>query len=301
MKISRHSAGKIATEFKMTLEWMSSLGIKTTAARVQAYEIAINEWAALPPSTDQNARHVLSPAAQRAIFESDQFIDVYRTFHNIPSDDLSGIIDKLTKAVNGPVDVVDETDTSNEARNFLFEAVVAAKFHCSNHGRRAILDAAGDTGLTYLSRRIFVECKRLRSFKKLERRLRDACNQLTDALNGDNTRGHGGLVAVEVSNILAADDEVLHDTSLCRRSVEYMDQFIVENSKVWQHIYLEKDHRIFGAIFRLSRFVQSEYDGLWVIATEWAINPRHLLGASESLYLKRLAKSLERVTQNRIV
>lgn len=282
----------------MTIEWMSSLRINTMTERLRAYQIAIDKWAALPPSTNHVDRHALSPTDKIAIFESAQFIDVYRTFLDIPSENLAGIVDKLIKAVNGPVDVADETDTTSEARNYLFEAVVAAKFHCPNHGLCAMLDAAGDTGLTYLSRRIFVECKRVRSTKQLSKLVRKACNQLADALNGDKIGGYGGLVAVEISNILTANDKALNKTHLRRHSAEYMDQFIKENSRVWQNIYPEKDSRIFGAIFRLSRFVQSEDDGLWVIATEWAINPRHQLGLSETLYLKRLAKALHRVTQD---
>lgn len=291
-EIIRFDSSRIAVEFDKTLDWMSSLGIETNSGRVRAYQEAISSWAALPSAQDAFAAHALSPANQSAILESNMFIDVHRAFHQTSPTELSGIVDKLKKSVRGTADIADETDNSSIARNFLFEAVVAAKFHCPNQGVHTFLDAPSDTGLTYLSRRIFVECKRIRSASGVENNVRKACNQLAKALNADYALRHGGLVAVDISSIISVDDNLNDETLLTRHTALRMDQFIDSSSVDWQKIYPEKDSRIFGALFRFSKLIQSEVDGLWVIATEWAINPRQNLGWSETRYMKRLARAL---------
>jgi hypothetical protein len=292
-EIHRFSARRVKSEFDETLRWMTSLGIKTNSGRLRAYEKAISIWATLPSAQNSFGAHKLSRADQSAILASDKFIDVYRAFHQTSLEDLGGIVDKLKKSIGGPADVADETDKSSHARNFLFEAVVAAKFHCPNQGIHVFLDAPSDTGLTYLSRRIFVECKRLGSLRRIESNVRKACDQLAIALDADCTSRHGGLVAVDISNIISMDEKVADETLLTRHTAKRMDQFIESSSADWQKVYSEKDPRIFGAIFRLSRFVQSETDGLWVISTEWAVNPRQNLGWSETRYMQRLARALQ--------
>lgn len=291
-EIIRFGSSRIAVEFSETLDWMSSLGIETNSGRVRAYQEAISSWAALPSAQDAFTAHALSRANQSAILESNMFIDVHRAFHQASPTELSGIVDKLKKSVGGTADIADETDKSSSARNFLFEAVVAAKFHCPNQGVHTFLDAPSDTGLTYLSRRIFVECKRLRSASGVENNVRKACNQLANALNADNTLRHGGLVAVDISSIISVDEKLTDETLLNHYTALRMDQFIDSSSVDWQKVYPEKDSRIFGALFRFSRLIQSEVDGLWVIATEWAVNPRQNLGWSETRYMQRLARAL---------
>lgn len=80
-----------------------------------------------------------------------------------------------------------------------------------------------------------------------------------------------------------------------------MDRFIESSSFDWQKVYPEKDRRILGALFRFSRLIQSELDGLWVIATEWGVNPRFNLGWSEVQYMKRLTRAVHSGANDRNV
>lgn len=299
--VTRIGSNRIKAEFDVALRWMSSLGIKTDSGRLFEYKNVVTSWAALPPSQDMFAAHVLTPAMRSAILESNMFVDVYRAFHDVSPSELSGIIDKLKKAIGGPVDVADETTNSSHARNFLFEAVVAAKFHCPNQGIHTLLSAPGDTALTYLSRRVFVECKRIRSASRIEDNVRKACNQLADALNSDNTPRRGGLVALELSSIIPANEKSADEALLTRHMANQMDRFIESSSFDWQKVYPEKDRRILGALFRFSRLIQSELDGLWVIATEWGVNPRFNLGWSEVQYMKRLTRAVHSGANDRNV
>ncbi|RUT67512.1 hypothetical protein D0817_26055, partial [Flavobacterium cupreum] len=79
----------------------------------------------------------------------------------MPPNQLASVIEKLRKGVNGPINAADETSESTAARNFLFEATVAAKAHRPDRGVEAILDAESDTGILINGKRIWVECKRV--------------------------------------------------------------------------------------------------------------------------------------------
>ena len=297
--ILRIGSNRIQAEFDATLEWMSSLGVKTSSGRLQEYKNVIASWASMPPPRDVFAAHELTPPMRNAILESSMFVDVYRSFRDVSANELSGIVDKLKKAVDGPADLADETANSSRARNFLFEAVVAAKLHCPNQGVHTFLSAPGDTALTYLSRRIFVECKRIRAASGIENNVRKACNQLAGALNEDNTSRGGGLVALELSSIISSDESAADEARLSRHMTSKMDKFIESSSADWQKVYPGKDNRILGTLLRFSRLIRSESDGLWVIATEWGVNPRLLLGWSEVRYMQRLNRALQSGSHDR--
>jgi len=298
-EVYRFSAQRVAAEFDEALKWMSSLGIRTNSGRIFEYAKVLSNWAVLPEANDTFAAHALSPAMRSAVLDSNMFISVHRAFHKIPQSELGGIVDKLKMSIGGPADVADETEKASAPRNFLFEAVVAANFYCPNQGVHTFLSSPSDTGFTYLSRHIFVECKRLGSVNGIENNVRKACNQLTVALNEDSTSRHGGLIALDISNIISTDTAVADEKLLTSHMAKQMDQFIESSSIDWQKVYPQKDPRIFGALFRFSRLIQSEFDGLWVIATEWGVNPRQGLGWSETRYMQRLARALQSGSRDR--
>ncbi len=294
MTVRQVSASTITADFSAALSWMASLGISCKTGGLSKYSESIARWSNMPPNTDEIVRHALSPDDRNAILEAGQFADVYLAFKDTPRQDLRAIVGKLKKAVHGPLDALDEDENSSEARNFLFKAVVAAKTHCQNQGAHVIFDASGDSGLVFHSRRIAIECKRIRSFSKLDTRVRDACNQLSKSLDGGPPCFDYGLVTVELSRILSTNESLGTEDSVTKHSAAAIDEFIGIHSNAWQKVYREKDQRILGTVFRGSSFIQSKADGLWVLATEWAINPRNKSGCCKTRILKRLAIALER-------
>ncbi len=293
MTVSRIGALRVAEDFGAALLWMSDLGIRTDKVRVQTYSDAIARWAEMRPMGDEFTRHVLSPSDRSAIFEATQFTDIFLAFKSTPKSALTGIIDKLSRVISGPPNVADETHDTSAPRNFLFEAVVAAKMQIPEQSCHAMLNAPSDTGAAFRLRRIAVECKRLRSVSQLEKRVRDACNQLDVKLNGGPPCFDYGLVALEVSNIVSMNESSEGEFALRTHSMATMDEFINTHSRTWQKVYPEKNRRILGSLIRISKFIQSETDGLWVIATEWAVNPRHRLGSCQTRLLKRFAAALQ--------
>jgi hypothetical protein len=91
---------------------------------------------------------------------------------------------------------------STAARNFLFEAAVAAKAHHSGRSIKAILDARSDTGINVTGKKIWVECKRVTTVDKIESNARKASIQLETILAAQVGSGHRRIVVLDVSKIL---------------------------------------------------------------------------------------------------
>ena len=195
------------------------------------------------------------------MFEIFDFVSIHKAFQSVPANQLEAIIDKLQKGVNGPINAADETPESTVARNFLFEVTVAAKAHRPDKGVEAILDAKSDTGIRINGKKIWIECKRVTSLEKIESNARKASSQLSTVLTREVGAGHRGIVAIDISKILNTGDQIYvarTDDELLASVDRMMDQFIAQNSQVWQRIYDRRHKKIIGTIIRCAFMASSE-------------------------------------------
>ena len=177
---------------------------------------------------------------------------------------------------------MDETSESTAARNFLFEATVAARAHRPDRGIEAILDAKSDTGIRINGKKIWVECKRVTTVDKIESNVRKASSQLENLLDREVGSGHRGIVALDISKILNWGDQIFvarNDSELLVSVDRQMDQFIEQYSQVWQRIYERRHKKIIGTIVSFSFMASSEARNLLVRTSQWGMNPR--LGIAE--------------------
>ncbi|MCT6721696.1 hypothetical protein [Acidovorax sp. K2F] len=203
--------------------------------------------------------------------------------------------EKLKKAVNGPINAANETPKTTAARNYLFEATVAAMAHRPARRVEAILNARSDTGIKIEGRKIWVECKRVTTEHALERNLRKACSQLQDTFNAEIGSGHRGIIAMDVSKILNPKGELLvakDDTELKRGLVRLLQDFSDKHSNLWQRIYAEKSRKIIGTVFRLSCLATSEVRKMSVQCSQWAVIPRADATAADVQLQERLVEAL---------
>lgn len=282
MAIPTESYDALHARYSAALEWMSELGIKLGPNRTAHYERVLGHWrVAFKSASDDEARDVF-PDFVSSLFEIYDFVDIHAAFKRVPRERLSKITDKLRKAVNGPLNAVEETPKSTSARNALFEAVVAARAHRPESGVEAILDAESDTGIAIDGKSLWVECKRVTTIPRLQDNARKASQQLEQVLNREVGANHRGIVAIDVTKILNAGDRiyVAHDDSQLLTSVDrMMDEFITKHSEVWQRIYQRRHRKIIGTIVRVAFMATSEARNLLVHSSQWAMNPR--LGAPE--------------------
>lgn len=206
MKIETDTYDSIGENYDNAISWMKNIGVKISSGRTQHYLKVMNFWRDNYRSASDSIAKDIFPDFVSSVSEIDSFIKIYKAFKDEPAENLSSIQTKLQKGVNGPLNAEDEKPKTSEARNFIFEALVAAKFHKPKHNISTILTASTDTAVEFEKKKIWIECKRVTSEKNLENNIRRASNQLGQQLSrkvGKKVNlGNKGLVALDFSKIL---------------------------------------------------------------------------------------------------
>ena len=295
MTIPTETYEAVFEQFSAAISWMTGLGIKLSPGRIYHYEKVVRHWKDAYKTATANEVQQIFPDFVSSLFEVADFVSIYKAFENVAALQLTSIIDKIQKGVSGPINAADETPDSTAARNFLYEATVAAKAHRPDKGIEAILDARSDTGISLNGKKLWVECKRVTTVERLEGNARKASSQLEKILAGEVGSGHRGIVALDVSKILNRGDRILvtrNDHELLASVDRIMEQFIEDHSHVWQRVYERRHRKIIGTIIRFSFMASSEARNLLVHASQWAMNPRLGIATSDEQIQKQLVAML---------
>jgi hypothetical protein len=296
MKIPTASYEGIAQEYIAAIDWMEALGIKVNPGRTTNYAKVIDHWKDVYKTASESEAKDSLPDFVSSVFEIHDFIDIYNAFKNEPNNALGGISEKLKKGVNGPINSADETSKSTSARNFIFEALMAARSHHPNRGVNVILNADSDTGILIDDKKLWIECKRISSVSKIEANIKDASNQLERILSKKRGSGNRGIVAIDVTKILNPNSDLYvqkNDNTLIESIDRMMDQFISNNSIQWEKVYARRNKKIIGTIIRFSFMATSESRNLFVRAGQWGINPCISASKADSSLLEKLVFSIK--------
>ncbi|WP_434050465.1 hypothetical protein [Marinobacter salarius] len=153
-----------------------------------------------------------------------------------------------------------------------------------------------DTGFKVGDKKVWVECKRITSFKKLEANVRDASEQLERAFKRNPGSAHKGLVAIDISKLANDGSKILvkpDENSLRADMGRYVEHFIEQQRQQWEKVYRKRDKRIMGTLVRLSTMASVEERNLPTVATEWVVNPRDHLPEADQNFLQQLASALD--------
>lgn len=300
MSIPTESYDSILEKYCNAIKWMERLGIKLGPNRTAHYEMIASYWAGSYSSVSVEEAKETFPDLVSSMFEIHDFVDIYEAFKDVPESELSAIVKKLRKGVNGPINAAEETPNSTTARNYIFEALVAARAHRPEKGVMAILDSPSDTGIAFHGKKLWVECKRVTSLKKLEANAKKASTQLEKLLCKLRGTRNRGVVAMDVSKILNRGEGIFpsqNDTELLNSINAIMDQFIEQHSEKWQSVYKRRHKKIMGTIVRFSFMSTSEARNILVHTSQWAVNPRKDISSSDSALLKAFAETLDNEKQ----
>jgi len=295
MSIKSESYDAIHERYSNTIEWMAEIGVKLGPNRVARYDKVLREWKQNYKTDSKHEGKVIFPDFVSSIFEIYDFVDVYSAFNDIPKESLTAIVTKLNKGVNGPTNAAEETPKTTEARNYFFEAAVAARFHRPFSGIEAILDADTDTGVRIDKSKVWVECKRVTTPDKISNNVQKATKQLESALKNKVGCGHRAMVALDVSKILNKGDMIFvkNSESEFPASVDaIMDDFVEEYSNIWHSILERRNPKIIGVIIRFAFMTSVEDRNLLVHTSQWAVNPRQGLSKTDEQLQRILVKSL---------
>lgn len=295
MSIPTQSFEAIYEQYSATIQWMSGLGINLAQGRTSHYERLLRKWKDDYKNASKEELDEVFPDFVSSMLEISEFVRIYNAFHGVSPDKLASIIEKLRKGVNGPIHSADETSESTAARNFLFEAIVAAKANRPDRGVEAILDARSDTGIRFNGKKIWVECKRVTTTDKIEKNVRKASSQLEIRLGREVGSGHRGIVALDITKIFNWGDKIFaskDDQELSLSLQREMDEFIKQYSQVWQRIYERRHKKIIGTLVCFSFMATSEARNLLVFASQWGINPRQGIAGNDQKIQEQLATIL---------
>lgn len=290
------SYASIHEDYVAAIEWMKGLGVNLQAGRTQHYERVLRHWKDAYRTATAEEGQQMFPDFVSSMSEIYEFVNIHKAFASVEAPLLKSIVEKLRKGVNGPINATDETPNSTAARNFLFEAGVAAKAHKPGRGVEAILDARSDTGIRIGQKKLWVECKRVTSIDKLEQNLRKACSQLAQVLASEVGSGHRGIVAMDISKLLNRGDMIYvsnNDQQLVSSVQRMLDTFIAEHEKLWARIYARKDRKIIGTIFRMSFMASSEARNILVHSMQWGLSPAPGISDADFQMLRKLAQALD--------
>jgi hypothetical protein len=296
MTIATDSFENINNDYADAIEWIRSIGVTITSGRTQFYEKVIRSWTEECSTVSEQGGKDIFPDFVSSMFEVMDFIDIYKSLRNVPISRIQSIASKLQKGVNGPINLVSEANDSSTARNFIFEALVAALSHRPENGIETIFDSVSDTGFRFKNKNVWVECKRITSLEKLEANVSKACSQLETILKRDKSTQHRGLVAIDFTKILHPGDKIYvkqNDRELVEGLNSISDQMLKQCSKEWDKVYVRKSNKIIGTLLRFSTMATSEERKLLVKASEWAINPRRNVSNSDKTLLRELFSKLE--------
>lgn len=299
MSIPTETYEVVCEHYSVAIQWMDGLGIKLSPGRTSHYEQVVRHWKDAYKTASAAEGREIFPDFVSSMFEIFDFVSIHKAFQHVPSDQLTSIIEKLRKGVNGPINAADETSESTAARNFLFEATVAAKAHRPDRGVEAILDAKSDTGVRINGKNIWIECKRVTTLERIDGNARKASSQLENLLTREVGAGHRGIVAIDISKILNKGDKIFvarNDAGLLASVDRIMDQFIAQHSQIWQRIYERRHKQIVGTIIRFAFMASSEARNILVHASQWAMNPRLGIAAGDEQIQRQLVTTLASAT-----
>jgi hypothetical protein len=299
MKIKTDTYETVSAEYDNAISWMIKLGVKISSGRTQHYKKMMDYWREnYKTASDEKAKDIF-PDFVSSVSEIHDFIDIYNAFKEEPVGNLASIKNKLQKGVNGPLRSSDETQNSSEARNFVFEALVAAKFHHPKKEITTILSASSDTGVKVKSHKIWIECKRVTSENNLENNIRKASNQLDKQIRKKITASNKGLIAIDFSKILHNGDKLLvkeNDFELQNSVQEITETLIKQYSYIWQNIYGTKNEKIIGTLVHFATMATSEERKLLVRVSDWGVNPKVNTSFHNQSLLKSIANNINNKT-----
>lgn len=294
--IESESYESILESYTSALDWMRNIGVSLGSGRTSNYQSIVSYWAESYGTASIEEARSIFPSFVSSMLEIHDFVRVYKAFKDVPAAELGNIVAKLNKAVNGPINLEEETPASATARNFLFETLVAARLHSPDQGAFAALDATSDTGVLFDGSKIWVECKRVTSEGQIEKNARKASRQLEVVFKNKFGSGHKGIVALDVSKILNPGDRIYvreNDADLLQSVNRLMNDLIERYAPVWQKVYERRDRKVIGTIVRFAFMSTSEERHLLVHTAQWGLNPRVGTSSQNEKLQEKLVSALD--------
>ncbi|MEZ9896610.1 hypothetical protein AB4525_03445 [Vibrio breoganii] len=191
-----HDSKQVEEAYTEACEWISSFGVPYQKTRFGTYEKDLEEFLKGAGPKDAKESVTVFMNAHKEANELVRIMNVYKSF------DAEEILEPIKKMTSGQR--FRNATTKDQSRDFAFELGVASRFIKAGYAvdLRGISDLVVDIDGT----RLYVECKRMKSFKQLGKRVQEANKQIKTRLSTDRSSKSRGMVALNVTDIVMEDD-----------------------------------------------------------------------------------------------
>ncbi|WP_446808318.1 hypothetical protein ACH50O_13540 [Methylomonas sp. 2BW1-5-20] len=231
------------------------------------------------------------PAITNAIYEAFELIDIYSSLSGKYDRQVSG---HLHSIVAGPSSYSDErsSSSSNRARNEGFELAVMGYLAQANIPLQ--FESSADVTCNFGNRTLLFECKRPQSPGAVDRRIKEAVDQLKKHINNAKKVKRRGLVAVDITKVLNPTFQIFitsTEKSISDSMEARVDQFIAEHEHSWIN---PRCNQTIGVLIRLCQMNIVEYSGQSKLfhGRQLAIKPFNGAGFLNHNLLSELTQSL---------
>lgn len=236
-------------EFSAKLEeacgWLSDLGVQYSPTRLGRYRALWGRLAELQRAGDIAPFFNEFSFAQwvNAAIESSHVVEIW---DGLRAQSSQALVERLRSSLRGyEMYVLDSDDRSG--RDFTFELLVAARF--GRNGHHVDLNAVADIEVAFNGTLLQVECKRLKSPKQVQKRVKEGIKQLHRRyVRCANPRTARGVLAISIAKLVNPDQGVLEadsPDSMLESASRYVARFIRSYQRYWQ---MGVDRRTLGAV-----------------------------------------------------
>jgi hypothetical protein len=193
----KENTNKIYDKYNDAIEWLERLGLPAKNSRFGNYKKIFDNYSSKVKSSIEitSFKSDLNPFLN-AHLEISEIIRIYDT---LSDRDHSEFAEQLKKITSGQV--YRDSLNHDESRDFSFELAMAARF--INGGYEVQLnDLADIVVIKEGNPKIFVECKRVTSLKRVKANVKKANEQLKKRMADDKSKLCRGLVALNVSALI---------------------------------------------------------------------------------------------------
>ena len=209
-------------QYKEACQWISDLGIEYKRTRFGDYERDFEEFIRAGKTEDSEERLKVFFNAQL------EAIELIRVKNTLDSFNSAQAIETIKKSVSGQK--FRNGSTADQSRDFAFELSMAARF--IKAGYHVDLRTITDIVVEIDGRRLYVECKRIKSAKQLGKRVKEAYKQTKARVTKDASSRTRSLIALNVTDIINPNAMPVITSSVDlyeRMSLETLTDFVTLN------------------------------------------------------------------------
>ena len=174
-------------------EWVKSIGIDVDKTRIGEYQRFISYLA-----TKTSMQDFSEDDSSRMVHTLREIEELLWIQKGLRTQTLKGGMDVLRKILGGAPFAKDDSSTAS-ARNFQLELRIASYF--LQTGFTVNMNGDADLEVSFPDGKLFVECKRLKSQKKVMKRAKDAALQLRNRYRRTKQQRYG-LAIFDISSII---------------------------------------------------------------------------------------------------